>query len=87
MHEHLLQARLRGDAVDNGVVLRCPTDVTDLQVTSRRVRLTLSGGDVVAADVAVLNTGRWTEPLGAAAGQRVPMLDTRTVCAPIGRSA
>ncbi|GAA0518227.1 FAD-binding oxidoreductase [Saccharopolyspora thermophila] len=70
----LLLARLWGEACDLGAELRCPAEVTGLSEVAGRVRVE-TPGDTDTFDAAVITTGRWTEPLTAAAGHRIPMAD------------
>jgi glycine/D-amino acid oxidase-like deaminating enzyme len=69
----LLLARLWGEARDAGAELRCPAEAVGIAEDSGGVRVELADGDVVRADVVVIATGRWSESVTAAAGQRVPM--------------
>lgn len=68
----LLVARLWGEARENGARLRYPDAVTELSEQDGQVHVA-TAEDVVSFDAAVIATGRWTEELTSATGNRVPM--------------
>ncbi|MGW1679706.1 NAD(P)/FAD-dependent oxidoreductase [Saccharopolyspora sp. NPDC002376] len=70
----LLVARLWGEARERGAELRCPVTVLGVSEVDGQASVELSDGKA-DFDAVLLATGRWTEPLTASSGHRIPMAD------------